>query len=172
MRRITIAIVVIAVLALIGAGAGLGLAASAGAATGSAASTATASSTHPQKYVVADCNQWQAEPSVYIFFCADAGAGLQDLHWTTWSPKLASGYGTYYENQCTPDCAAGHFRYYPALVVLWGSGVVKGRPADRRYTEFTLIFTGKRPAVAHVKDGKNYYTYPVTQTFPAPVRIT
>jgi hypothetical protein len=170
-RRINIALVAIAVLAMIGAGAGLGLANTAGAATGSAASTTTASATHTPKYVVADCNQWQVKPSGYIFTCADDGVGLQNLHWTTWSPALASASGTYYENQCTPDCAAGHFLKYPALVVLWGSGVVKGHQADRRYTEFTLIFTGRRPPVVHFKDGKAYDTYPVTQTFPAPAQI-
>jgi hypothetical protein len=167
-RRINIATVGIAVLAMIGAGAGIGLANSAGAA---ARSAATISATHAPKYVVADCNQWQVEPSGYIFTCADDGVGLQDLHWTAWSPALASASGTYYENQCTPDCAAGHFLKYPALVVLWGSGVVKGHPADRRYTEFTLIFTGKRPPVVHFKDGKTYDTYPVTQTFSAPAKI-
>ena len=170
MRRINIAIVGIALLALIGAGVGLGLANSAGAATHRAASTTTVSATRTPKYVVADCNQWQVEPSGYTFTCADDGVGLEDLHWTTWSSALASASGTYFANQCTPDCAAGHFLKYPALVVLWGSGVVKGHPADRRYTEFTLIFTGKRPPVVHFKDGKAYDTYPVTQTFPAPAR--
>jgi hypothetical protein len=169
-RRINIAIVAIAVLAMIGAAAGIGLANWAGAATGSAASSTTVSATHTPKYFVADCNQWQVEPSGYIFTCADDGVGLQDLHWTTWSPALASASGTYYENQCTPDCAAGHFLKYPALVVLWGSGVVKRHPADRRYTEFRLIFTGKRPPAVHFKDGKAYDTYPVTQTFPAPAQ--
>jgi hypothetical protein len=170
-RRIYIAIVVIAVLAMIGAGVGLGLANSAGAATHGAASTTTVSATLHPKYVVADCNQWQVEPSGYIFTCADAGAGLLDVHWATWSSALASASGTYYENDCTPTCVAGHLLKFPALVVLWGSGVVKGHPADRRYTEFTLIFTGKRPPVVHFKDGKTYDTYPVTQTFPAPARI-
>jgi hypothetical protein len=170
-RRTNIAIVIIAVLAMIGAGAGLALANSAGAVTGGAAGTMTLSADRAPKHVVADCNHWQIEPSGYIFTCADDGVGLQDLHWTTWSPTLASASGTFYENECTPDCAAGHFLKVPALVVLWGSGVVEGHPADRRYTEFTLIFTGTRPPVVHVKDGKTYDTYPVTQTFPAPAQV-
>ena len=185
MRRINIAIVVIALLAVVGAGAGLGLAASAGAATrgGSGRATASAatartststsvatvaSSSHPPKYVVADCSQLQVKPASYFFACADGNAGLQGLHWTTWSAKLASGYGTYYYNDCTPTCVAGHFHLFPALVVLWGSSTVQGHPGVRRYTEFTLIFTGKRPPVYHSKNGKTYTTYPVTQTFPAP----
>jgi hypothetical protein len=49
---------------------------------------------------------------------------------------------TEYENDCKPDCAQGHIHYYPALVVLWGSGSVPGHPAERRYTEVTLIYRG------------------------------
>lgn len=171
MRRTTIAIVVIAVLALIGAGAGIGLTASAGAATRGAASPAAVDAASAPTYVVADCFQLQVRPTSYVFTCADGGVGLEGLHWTTWSPRLASGYGTYYANDCTPNCADGHFHTYPALVVLWGSGAVKGHSADRRYTEFTLIFTGKRPPVYHYNNGKPYNTYPVTQTFPAPAQL-
>jgi hypothetical protein len=173
MRRTNIAIVVIAVLAMIGAGTGIGLAASAGAATRATARTTAVSATHTPTYVVADCSQLQVEPSTYFFACADGNAGLEHMHWTTWSAKLASGYGTYYENDCTPTCVGGHFHTFPALVVLWGSGAVKGHPADRRYTEFTLIFTtSKRPPVVNYKNGKRYYTHPVTQTFPAPAQLT
>jgi hypothetical protein len=182
-RRTSIAIVVIAALALGAGGVGLGLAASAGAATGSAyaatgnigaaagetASAPIVSPAHTPKYVVADCLHLQVRPGSYVLTCADGNAGLRDLHWTTWSATLASGYGTFYANDCTPYCAAGHVHDYPALVVLWGSGAVKGHPGDRRYTELTLIFTtAKRPPVYHLKDGKTHETYPVTQTFAAP----
>ena len=84
------------------------------------------------------------------------------------TPKLAGGYGTFWENDCTPDCADGHVRYYPSLEVLWGSAAVQGHPADRRYTKLTVIFTGKtRPPVYVLKNGKLVATYPLTQTFPA-----
>jgi hypothetical protein len=43
-----------------------------------------------------------------------------------------------------------------------------GHPADRRYTELTVIFTGKtRPPVYVLKNGKLVATYPLTQTFNA-----
>ena len=80
---------------------------------------------------------------------------------------IASGYGTEYENDCKPDCAQGHIHYYPALVVLWGSGSVSGHPAERRYTEVTLVYPGARPPVYKLVNGKLVATYPVTQTFPA-----
>jgi hypothetical protein len=178
-RRMNVALVIIALLALAGAGTGIGLAASAtgaGAGAGStvgvtarvAASSAAAAARKAPGYVVADCFQLQVRPSSYVFSCADGGSGLAQMHWTTWSSKLANGYGAYYANDCIPNCADGHSHRYPALVVLWGSARVKGHPGLRRYAEFTLIFTtSKRPPVYHLKNGKTYATYPLTQTFEA-----
>ena len=157
---------VIAALALPGLGLGLGLGrtASAGAATTHAAEVAAAKS--PQ-YVVVNCeNKAQMKPGSYVLACADDGMGLQNLHWTSWTPKLASGYGTEYENDCQPNCAQGHFHYYPVLAVLWGSASVQGHRAERRYTEVTLIYPGKRPPVVAFVNGKLVATYPGTQTLP------
>jgi hypothetical protein len=121
------------------------------------------------RYVVLDCSfKPVVEPSTFTIACADAGIGVRDLHWTSWTPKLASGHGTFWENDCTPNCAEGHFHYYPSLGVLWGSARVKGHPAERRYTRLTVIFTGKkRPPVYVLKNGKPVATYPLTQTFDA-----
>jgi hypothetical protein len=130
--------------------------------------TATAQPATP-KYVVLNCSfNPVVAPSTIIISCADAGTGVQNVYWTTWSPNLASGYGTFWENDCTPNCAAGHFNHYPSLDVLWGNATVKGQPADRRYTNLTVIFTGKtRPPVYVLQHGKPVATYPLTQTFPA-----
>ncbi len=156
--------------AAVGFGLGLGSSSAAAAATTHAAVTVKQAATAKSpKYVVLDCNlKPVVAPSTLIITCADAGIGVQDLHWTSWTPKLASGHGTFWENDCTPDCAAGHFHYYPSLEVLWGSAAVKGHPADRRYTELTVIFSGKtRPPVYVLKNGKLVATYPLTQTFDA-----
>lgn len=148
-------------------GLGLGLTASAGAATGRTATGGTATAAAP-RYVVLNCQmRGQTRPGSYVLACADGGAGLQGLRWTSWTSRLASGYGTEYENDCMPSCVAGHFHSYPALVVLWGSGSVSGQPNERRYTEVTLIYPGARPPVYKLVNGKLVATYPVTQTFPA-----
>jgi hypothetical protein len=135
-------------------------------ATHTAATTQAAAATAP-RYVVLNCSfKPVVEPSTYVITCADAGIGVKDLHWTSWTPKLASGDGTFWENDCMPNCAAGHFHYYPSLDVLWGSAAVKGHPAERRYTKLTVIFTGKkRPPVYVLKNGKLVATHPLTQTF-------
>lgn len=143
--------------ALAAGGLGVGLTASAGAAT-----------TTAPRYVVLNCaNKAQVGPGSYVLTCADGNMGLRGLHWTSWTPRLASGYGTEYVNDCKPNCAEGHFHNYPALVVLWGSGSVAGHPAERRYTEVTLVYPGARPPVYQLVNGKVVATYPVTQTLPA-----
>ena len=154
---------------LAAAGLGLGLAASADAATvHPTAATQTAAAPAATRYVLVNCeNKTQVRPGSYVLACADGGTGLENLHWTSWTPRLANGYGTEYQNDCIPNCAEGHDHYYPALVVAWGSGSVTGHPGERRYTELTLIYPGARPPVYTIVNGKVVVTYPVTQTFAA-----
>ena len=109
----------------------------------------------------------QVKPGTISLACADNGIGLTHLHWTSWTPQLASAYGTNWENDCKPSCAQGHVHNYPVVAVLWGSATVKGHPGERRYTEATLSYTKRRPAVyATSCNGKVVATYPVTQTLP------
>ncbi len=142
-----------------GSALGAGLSTAAGAATTHAAAA---------RYVVLDCAfKTEVKPGTYVLTCADAGMGLEHTHWTSWTPELASGYGSEWVNDCEPNCAEGHFHHYRVLAVLWGSGNVKGHPAERRYTHLTLIYTGARPPVYVLEHGKLVATYPATQTLPA-----
>lgn len=147
---------------------GLMLATSAGASaavTGNAAVTRTAT-VQAGRQIVLDCSgRPVTRPSTYSWTCADYGMGIQRMHWTSWTSHLASGYGTMWENDCTPNCAAGHIRHYAAIATFWGSARVNGHPAERRYTRLTLVFPGRRPPVYVRVNGKVRKTYPVTQTF-------
>jgi hypothetical protein len=150
-------------------GLSLGLAGCAGAATTSAAAvTRAGSAAAAPQYVVLNCmDKAQVKPGTISLACADNGIGLTHLHWTSWTPQLASAYGTNWENDCKPSCAEGHVHNYPVVAVLWGSATVKGHPGERRYTEATLSYTKRRPAVyATSCNGKVVATYPVTQTLP------
>jgi hypothetical protein len=62
--------------------------------------------------------------------------------------------------------AGGHFHTYPALAILWGSAPVKGHPAERKYTELTLVFTASRPPSYQLVNGKTVITHPATLTLP------
>ena len=168
--RMRVAAAILAGAGIIAAGGGGAALASSGmpAITHATVSTQAPSAKTP-KYVVLDCSfKPVVAPSTFILACADNGIGVQHVHWTSWTPKLASGYGTVWEKDCKPNCAEGHFHSYLSLEVLWGSATVKGHPADRRYTKLTVIFTGKtRPPVYVLKNGKLVATYPLTQTFDA-----
>ncbi len=47
------------------------------------------------------------KPSSVIQYCADGGAGVVNIKWSSWGTTSAKGTGTYYINGCTPSCAAG-----------------------------------------------------------------
>ena len=102
------------------------------------------------------------QPASYIVTCADDGTGLEHMHWTSWTSGQASGSGFFYQNDCTPSCAAGRFVRYPVQATFAGSGPVQGHSADRRYTRLTVVFTGRRlPVYA----GSSRPSHPRTQTF-------
>lgn len=173
MRHTNGVVVAIAAFAVALAGTVLGLAAWAGSAGSAGATTAhsaatgsTVSIASGPRPVILDCGATpRVRPSGYVLACADDAIGLQHLHWTSWTARLASGYGTLYENDCAPSCAAGHFRSYRALAVLWGSTRVTGHPGDCRYTKLTLFFHGRqRPPVYHSVKGRVVATHPLTQT--------
>lgn len=46
-------------------------------------------------------------PSSVIQYCADGGAGVVNIKWSSWGTTSAKGTGTYYINGCSPSCAAG-----------------------------------------------------------------
>ncbi len=153
-------------------GLAVGLAAqSGGAAAGSASSahavtTAITTRATTPRFILLGCNNDAEVAPSGISNCGDGAVGLTGLHWTSWTPHLASGYGRYFLNDCTPTCAGGHFHTYPALVDLWGSAAVSGHPAERKYTRMTLVFTGTRPPAYQVVNGKTVVTHPVTLTLP------
>lgn len=161
-RTISVGLAALAVAAL-GGGAAQAMPASA-ANTANAANPAAAPRSAP-RYVVLDCAYKPVtKPADWTPYCADYGVDLQHFHWTSWTGRLASGYGTVDEDDNYPSHADGKIYTVPALVTLWGSAKVKGHPCDRTYTEMTLIFPGQRPAVYERVNGRWTATYPVTQT--------
>jgi hypothetical protein len=152
-------------------GLSLWLPGSAGAATASAAAvTRAGSAAGAPQYVVLNCmdkDKAQVRPGTIYLACADNGTGLTHLHWTSWTPELASAYGTEWQNDCKPNCAEGHIHNYPVVAVLWGSATVKGHPGERRYTEATVSYPAGRPVVyVTSSNGKVTATHPVSQTLP------
>lgn len=100
--------------------------------------------------VIADCTapppaaqKATVRPVSIILACADDGLGVEDLHWTMWTAGVAVGTGWVWENECTPDCAAGVVKSYSATVTL--SGVVMTRADGVLFSELTVTYRGLGP---------------------------
>ncbi len=119
-------------------------------------------------FVVWDClSRPQVRPASYLLACADGNDELIGLHWTDWVPPGAAGTGVQSLNDCTPNCASGRFHDYPVDISL--SGGYRATPSlPFAYTTITLTYTGPRPTVYVVKNGKVVATHPGTWTEKLP----
>ena len=127
-------------------GLGLGLALGLGASASASPAARAGTSTFSEQTVVVNClSKPQVRPGSFTLACADGNDYLTGLSWTSWTPHLASGYGTEKVNDCNPYCAAGQFHSYPVLVVFWGNTGLHGHPGTQRYTNVTLLYPGTRP---------------------------
>jgi hypothetical protein len=106
---------------------------------------------HPVKTVVYDCPGQPAlvKPRSFTVTCADGGIQYEQLKWASWTPGRARASGLLEENDCTPNCAYGHFHTYPATIVLSGNAALKNHPGVHCYTEMTVTLTGARPKYVH-----------------------
>jgi hypothetical protein len=62
----------------------------------------------------------QSMPSQVMFACADGNVYAQKLSWTSWGQYYAYARGQLVQNDCTPNCAAGHFHSYEASLTAFG----------------------------------------------------
>jgi hypothetical protein len=139
-------------------GAGVTEAALAAPAAGARAPHGAGTSRYSEVTVVLTCqDRAQVRPRTLILACADENDYLTQLSWASWGPKLAKATGVQKENDCMPDCAAGHFHSYPVNVVFWDA--TAARPGEQRFTKVTLRYRGARPPV-------NGRPGPVTVTMP------
>ena len=102
--------------------------------------------------VVGNCTQSQVRPSSIILACADDNLELIALHWSAFGGAPRERERQLHVNDCTPNCAAGHFDSYPVTVVL-----SQARPCPDKYDDYrtaTVTFTGRRPAGIHATKSK------------------
>jgi len=69
----------------------------------------------------------QVKPKSITEYCADAGAGVITIKWSSWSSTSARGQGIFYMNDCTPTCVAGKIYRTRANVVLSGATLTHGK---------------------------------------------
>jgi hypothetical protein len=63
--------------------------------------------------VLADCLTASRRPPAITLTCADGNAMLKRAPWRWWGQRSAGGSATFVANDCKPNCAAGHFHWYP-----------------------------------------------------------
>jgi hypothetical protein len=83
------------------------------------------------------------EPSDVVLSCADGGFSIQKIQWTGWGESFAAGMGTGSLNDCTPNCAEGHFHNYPMLLVV--AGRQRCPNGQSAYAKITYAFVGQPP---------------------------
>ena len=74
-----------------------------------------------------DCGTPTFSPKTITQFCADAGAGVVNIKWSTWGSTSAKGVGTYYINGCDPSCAGGKVSKTQVNVLLSGLTKTHGK---------------------------------------------
>jgi hypothetical protein len=89
-----------------------------------------------------NCGPLASAPASLILACADANYELASLRWTGWGGPRASATGIARANDCTPNCAAGHFHSYKVTAT---ADELKGCGAARYYGRLTIVYPGARP---------------------------
>jgi hypothetical protein len=78
-----------------------------------------------------DCGSLEQRPDQLTKFCADAGVVIYDITWDSWGYNGAQGTGTYSENLCEPNCAAGKRVEERVDLYLSGVEIIEGKKVLR-----------------------------------------
>jgi hypothetical protein len=112
--------------------------------------TSTTATTRPAVVpgVLANCTApppqtLAVEPAEIFIACADAGIGVEDLTWNRWTAEGANGSGVLWENDCTPNCATGVVKDYPAAISLSSVQDSVDGPA---FTALVATYRGSTPS--------------------------
>ena len=87
------------------------------AAFGLLAATAASASSGLPSFLGCQGTHASIRPHSILVACGDGGYSLGQLHWSSWTATSAVAVGTAHVNDCTPNCAAGHFHAYPDVRV-------------------------------------------------------
>jgi hypothetical protein len=109
---------------------------------------AVTTGTSKEKTWLAGCipaEQPKFKPNRVILACADANAQIAKIDWAHWGADHATGKGTGKFNDCTPSCAEGHFKSYPANVRAFRPRHCDRAQGKREFTRFRYVFPEDRP---------------------------
>jgi hypothetical protein len=124
-----------------------------------ASAPASGLSIRPTPTVLTCLGKNLARPANEVVTCATANQSWRNVTWSRWGAKTATGTGTLLRNDCTPNCAAGHFHRYQARVVL-----SKPRSSSKGpiFTVASIAYTanGKRHTDTRSLRGGSHVTRP------------
>ncbi|MEI8104814.1 MAG: hypothetical protein WCH31_03090 [Actinomycetes bacterium] len=109
------------------------------ASTGAAASVPTV---HPT-LTLPDCGAQTLSPAAITLACGDGNYGLTQLVWSRWGASSVTTRGIATANDCTPNCAAGHFHSYPMTAA--ADRVRTCLSGRRQYTRLVIHYGSMRP---------------------------
>ena len=78
--------------------------------------------TQPQINALPNCqDKPETRPTSVVFACGDGGVYATGVRWSNWGAPFATASATMHANDCTPNCAQGHFHVYAAYLAATGS---------------------------------------------------
>ena len=107
-------------------------------------------------YALRDCQHEAYKPHKIVIACGDGNLYMTGMHWSHWRRSSAVGTGTAHANDCSPNCAQGHFHRYAAKITLTKPTTCTG--GVRQFTSLRITYTGRTPG------GPRSYSVP----FPCP----
>lgn len=96
------------------------------------------------------CGPLVSAPAELVITCADANYELSNLDWRNWGAGTTSTSAVARANDCTPNCAAGHFHSYAVSVTASKLGTCG---AARYYAHLELVYAGSRPKGIAARSG-------------------
>jgi hypothetical protein len=103
--------------------------------TGLSYHQATASSS--AKILLSCSDKYGVKPTTYVLSCADFNSKFTGLHWTSWGSTTAYATGQARWNDCTPNCASGHWK--SESVTLWAWDLKNDRYTRLGSTDPSLL---------------------------------
>ena len=88
---------------------------------------------------IPDCYAQVVAPKRVTLACADGNFWLGELRWRGWGGATATATGASHQNDCTPNCAAGHFHARAVAVTASKPATCLG--GRRQYTRLAWRFT-------------------------------
>ena len=96
-----------------------------------------------------NCGPLESKPASLTIACGDGNYALANLRWSGWGTARATATGVARANDCTPNCAAGHFHSYRTTAT---ADRLSACGKARYYARLSVTYPGSRPAGVAKRD--------------------